>query len=207
MPQSIDNRFLRQQKATQEQIGIVIPQNALLKPEIRSKITGIVNEDSSVPTSPPHKFSFHYINWPVDNRLLEDDATIDNGVYEFYFRDAVIGVFDLPAFQDDEFCWSFSSTCQIYVVVALKIGETFDVSFDEELVDAYHITKYHFPSGVPNSGYGEYAIHLTIDGLNTKGFRIVSSFEPQSKQTKSRLPFFFGFRVFGKSKGDEEYPI
>jgi hypothetical protein len=89
----------------------------------------------------------------------------------------------------------------------LRIGETFDVEFEEELEQAYHVTKYQFPSGVPDSGYGQYAIHLSIDGLSGQGFRIVSAYEPQSKRANSRLPFFFGFRVYGKAKNDTEYPL
>lgn len=43
-----------------------------------------------------------------------------------------------------------------------------------------------------------------MDGL---GFRVVSAFEPQSKRTSSRLPFFVGFRIFGSAEYDEEYPV
>jgi len=69
------------------------------------------------------------------------------------------------------------------------------------------VTQHHFPSGVSDSGYGEYAIHIATDALTPLGFRILSAYEPQSKRTNSRLPFFFGFRVFGRAKGDVEFPL
>jgi hypothetical protein len=206
MPKTVDPRFLRQRATTSEKIGVVIPSNATMKPELAKRIDSL-GIDVGKPTDPPHTFSFHYIDYPLDESFLEDGATVDSGIYEFTLRDAVISVFDLPAFQDDEFSWSFSTTRQIEVLAALRVGETFDVDFEEELDEAYHVTKHHFPSGVPNSGYSEYAIHLGIDGLSGQGFRVVSAYEPQSKRTSSRLPFFFGFRVFGRAKNDEEYPV
>lgn len=206
MSKTLDPRFYRQRATTSEKIGVVIPGNAMMKPELAKRIDSL-GIDVGAPTDPPHKFSFHYIDYPVDESLLKDGAIVDSGVYEFPLRDAVIGVFHLPALQDDEFSWSFSTTHQVEVLTALRVGETFDVDFEEQLKEAYHVTKHHFPSGAPNSGYGDYAIHLSIDGLNGQGFRVVSAYEPQSKRTDSRLPFFFGFRVFGKARNDEEYPI
>lgn len=208
MPIQPDQRFVRQSVSLSEKVGLVIPWNAKMIPGLRETLVKRLGTAGlPPPTEPPHAFSFHYIDSPLDDSMLDDGATINNGIYEFLVRDAVIGVFDLPAFQDDEFCWSFSSTSQINVLAAVKIGETIDVAFDHEFDQVFHLTKYHFPSGVPDSGYGEYPVHLAIDGLNPKGFRIVSSYEPQAKRTQSRLPFFFGFRIFGKAKGDPEYPV
>jgi hypothetical protein len=206
MPKAVDTRFLRQRAVPLQRIGVVIPGNATMKPDLAERVNNL-GLDLGKPTEPPHSFSFHYIDYPPDESLLEDGAIVDSGVYKFTMRDAVIGVFDLPALQDDEFSWSFSTTSQIDVLAALRVGETFDVDFEKELEEAYHITKYHFPSGIPDSGYGEYAIHLSVDGLNGQGFRVVSAYEPQSKRTSSRLPFFFGFRAFGRSRNDPEYPI
>lgn len=202
MPKLEDSRFLRQRAATKDKIGVVIPSNATMKPELAELISNV-----GKPTEPPYSFSFHYMDYPLDDSLLKDGATVDNNVYEFTVRDALIGVFDLPALESNEFSWSFSTTSQIDVLTALRVGETFDVDFEEELEDAYHATRYHVPPSVPDSGYGEYAFHLSVDGLDAQGLRVVSAYEPQSKRTNSRLPFFMGFRVFGRSSNDQEYPV
>jgi hypothetical protein len=60
---------------------------------------------------------------------------------------------------------------------------------------------------VPDSGYGNYAVHLMVDGLRPDRFRIVSAFEPHAERTRSRLPFFFGFRVYGRAAADEAFPL
>jgi hypothetical protein len=115
MPKSVDPRFLRERTAALGRIGIVVPENATMEPEIEERLrspelrrqlnsVGIeMDPDIGRPTKPPSKFSFHYIPYPPDASLLEDGATLDNGIYKFAFRDAVIGVFDLPLLQDDEF--------------------------------------------------------------------------------------------------------
>lgn len=206
MPKSIDPRFLRQRSTAPNKIGLVIPESATMKPELEERLNAQL-ESLGIDIGESTGFSFHYIDYPPDESLFADGATIDTGIYEFTVRDAVISIFDRPAFEADEFSWSFSTTSQVDVLAALRIGETFDVDFEEELEEAYHVVRYHFPSGVPNSGYGEYAIHLGIDPLSSQGFRIVSAYEPQSKRTDLRLPFFFGFRVFGKSKEDQRYPV
>ncbi len=112
MPKSVDPRFLRQRATTPEKIGIVIPGNATMKPELAKRINSL-GIDVGKPTDPPHAFSFHYIDYPPNKSLLDDGATEDSGIYEFTVRDAVTGVFDLPALQDDEFSWSFSTTRQL----------------------------------------------------------------------------------------------
>jgi hypothetical protein len=186
VPFEFDSTFSRQRSAEPSQIGLVIPQ-----------------------TAQPGVFihQFHYVKWPVDPSLLTDDAVIDTGSYTIKVRDAVVGVFDLARWAHYDFCWSFSSNAQRDVLAALRIGQTFDVQFDEPLEEAFHVIRYHFPSGVPNSGYGEYAVHLGVDPPRPDRLRIVSSFEPQSRRTESRLPFFFGFRVFGMAVGSERPPV
>lgn len=212
MPRTIDPRFLRQRITTPNRIGLVIPDNATMKPELEERFNAAKEYFSNLSGIDPGEptgisYSYHYIDYPPDEALFADGATIDTGIYEFTVRDAIIGVFDQPAFEGNDFYWSFPTTSQVDVLAALRIGETFDVDFEEELEEAYHVVRYHFPSGVPDSGYGEYAVHLGIDPLSRQGFRVVSAYEPQSKRTNSRLPFFFGFRVFGKSKEDQGYPV
>jgi hypothetical protein len=184
----------------------VIPATAELSPALSGDARRIT-EALGPPTAEPGKFSFHYVAWPADQSLLTDQAVIDTGIYTFKVKDAVVGVFDLARWAHDEFSWSFSTNAQRDVLAALRIGQTFDVQFAEPLEEAFHVLRYHFPSGVPNSGYGEYAVHLGVDPARPDGLRIVSSFEPQSKRTESRLPFFFGFRVFGTASGSEPPPV
>jgi hypothetical protein len=203
-----DVEFVRQAIPTYEYIGMVIPPDAKMLPDIEQAISErIPGFKPSPPTEPPTGFTFHYNEAPFDRSLLQDGAVTNNGIYEFEVRDAVLGVFDLPAFQDDEFSWSFSSTSQIAVIAAVKIGETIDVEFHTPFDRVFHVTKYHFPPGISHSGYGKYSIHLTSDALTRNGFRIVSSYEPNSPITDSRLPFFFGFRVYGRFRDDPEFPI
>jgi hypothetical protein len=186
VPFYFDSTFSRQRSAEPTHIGLVIPQ-----------------------TSEPGVFihQFEYVKWPVDPSLLTDDAAIDTGGYTFKVRDAVVGVFGLARWAHFDFCWSFSSNAQRDILAALRIGQTFDIQFDEPLEEAFHVIRYHVRPGVPNSGYGEYAVHLGLDPPRPDGLRIVSSFEPQSERTESRLPFFFGFRVFGTAVGNERPPV
>jgi hypothetical protein len=177
-----------------------------MKPELAARLQHL-GLTVDPPSEPPNRFSFHYVESPIEGSLLEDGVTIDSGVYEFSVRDAVLGVFDLPVFENQEFYWSFSSDCWLDILVAAKIGETLDIVLKQPFKDVFHVRKSHFPSGVPDCGYGEYAVHLTIDSLGPEWFRVVSSFEPQSKRTSSRLPFFFGFRVYGKRTTDPVHPI
>ncbi|MDQ2881396.1 MAG: hypothetical protein M3Y48_09200 [Actinomycetota bacterium] len=177
-----------------------------MKPELVARLQHL-DLTADPPSEPPNRFSFHYVGSPIEGSLLEDRAAIDSGVYEFSVRDAVLGVFDLPVFENQEFYWSFSSDCWVDILVAAKIGETLDIVLERPFKDVFYVRKYHFPSGVPDCGYGEYAVHLTIDSLRPEWFRVVSSFEPQSKRTSSRLPFFFGFRVYGRPTTGPGYPI
>lgn len=206
MPFAFEPTFTRQRAAERRQIGLVIPANAKIKTTLPEQLRRTIDKVGP-PTVLPGKFGFHYIDWPPDQSVLADEAEVDSGVYTFKVKDAVIGVFDLARWGHQEFCWSFSSNAQRDVLAALRIGETFDVLFDEPLEEAFHVLQYHFPSGVPNSGYGEYAVHLAVDPPRSDGFRIVSAFEPQSRRTESRLPFFFGFRVFGTAVGSDPLPV
>jgi hypothetical protein len=195
--------FIRQRVISSEKIGIAIPQSATIFPEFRQfliRTTGIAD-------LPPNNFLFHYLDLPLTDLQLDDGDIITTSAYKFLIRDAAIRVFDLLALWDDEFCWSFCSTSQIIVLVAVKIGETIDVRFDEEFERVFHVKIYNMSSGVPNSGHGQYAVDLAVHALNSQGFRVISSYEPQSSRTQSRLPFLFGFRVFGRMKGDPEFPV
>lgn len=206
MPLKFDNQFFRCRSNLPRQVGIVIPPNATMKSDVRQRLES-QNFPIQAATEPPHRFSFHYLNFPLDPNLLEDEAVIDNGIYEFSVKDSVLAVFKQNFYEANEFCWAFSTPTQTDVVAALSIGETIDIALDPELKFANHIIKYHFPSGVPDSGYGEYAFHVQIDGLSGDGFRIVSAYEPDSNKTNSRLPFFMGFRVFGVAKDDCDFPV
>jgi len=147
------------------------------------------------------------VDAPLPPEKLIDGATLCNGVYEYTVRDAVLGVFEQPFFADLSLCLAFSNPPQIDVLAALRIGQTMDVLFNSKLDQAAHVTKFHFPSGVPSCGYGNYPFHVEIAGLNPNGFRIVSSFEPQGPSTDSRLPFFMGFRVFGRLEAQPQLPV
>jgi hypothetical protein len=205
VPFHFEPAFTRQGKTEPTQVGLVIPASAELSPALPETVRRIV-ETHGPPTVTPNKFGFHYVPWPVDPSLLVDAATIDTGTYTFKVKDAVVGVFELARWAHQEFCWSFSSNSQRDILAALRIGQTFDVRLDEPLEEAFYVLKYHFPSGVPNSGFGDYAVHLGVDS-RPDGLRIVSAFEPESKRTESRLPFFFGFRMFGTALGSEAAPV
>jgi len=208
MAVSPDTTFTRQSVASKEEIGVVVPANAEMLPSISRQLDAAIRE-GLVPESVKTRSgtSFHYLPVPFNNELLDNGARINTGVYEFAVRDSVIEVFDLVSFGFAEFCWAFSATTQLNVVAALKIGETLDVRFESPLQQAFHVSKYQFPPPLPDSGYGQYPVHVSIDGLSAEGFRVVSSYEPASKRTNSRLPFLFGFQVFGIGSTDQSFPV
>jgi hypothetical protein len=206
LPFTYEPTFTRQGHSETKAVGLVIPATASLS----GRLTGTARELAAAlgsPTVAPGAFSFHYVDWPADKALLQDDAFVDTGIYVFSVRDAVIGVFDLARWGHDQFCWAFASSAQRDVLAAVRVGQTLDVQFEVPLAEAFHVLTNHFPSGVPNSGYGDYAFHVSIDPPRPDGFRVLSSFEPQSQRTESRLPFFFGFRVFGTAAGAPPTPI
>ena len=206
MPFHIEPEFTRQRTPEPNRIGLIIPATARLSPQLAGNVRDVIEQERQQ-LAAPGRYSFHYVAWPPEATLLQNGAEVDTGLYTFSIKEAVIGVFDLAMWENDEFCWSFASTTQRDILAALCIGQTFDVAFDEPLAEAYHIIQYHFPSGVPNTGYGEYAVHLATDPPRSDGFRIVTAFEPQSQRTTSRLPFFFGFRVFGTAIGSNSLPV
>ncbi|HLA37687.1 MAG TPA: hypothetical protein VJZ02_04385 [Candidatus Brocadiales bacterium] len=201
-----EEEFTRQAIPTVKGVGLVIPENCRVKDSL-SETTKTVVKAIGQPTALPHKVSFHYIDYPVDDSILEDKVLIDNGIYEFYVKDAIVQTFDLQTFSNDEFCWSFATTDQLIVLAALNVGNSFDVKFNSPFKQVSHILKYHFPSGVENSGYGEYPIHVTVDSIRPDGFRVVSCYEPGSARAQSRLAFFFGFRIFGFRQGQDDIPL
>jgi len=207
MPFHFEPEFTRQRSPDASQIALVIPSTAQLSPKLTGHVRDMVAGQGPPSSLLPGRMSFHYVPWPPQEWLLRDGAMVDTQIYVFPVKDAVISVFDLVASQNDEFCWSFASSAQRDVLAALSIGQTFDVQFDDPLAEAFHVGRYHFPSGVPNSGYGKYAVHLANDPPRADGFRVTTSFEPDSLRTPSRLPFFFGFRVFGKGFGDAPLPV
>lgn len=206
MPFHFEEKFSRQAIPSVKKVGLVIPDNCKVKDSLPNNIKSLVGAIGQ-PTNPPHTFAFHYIDYPIDNDILEDNVLIDNGIYEFSMRDALIQTFDLQAFSNDEFCWSFATSDQLIVLTALDVGNSFDVKFDTRFEKVSYILKYHFPSGVENSGYGKYPIHVTVDSIRPDGFRVVSCYEPDSDRARSMLPFFFGFRVFGFRGRHDDIPI
>jgi hypothetical protein len=208
MPVRSETIFARQKVASKEQIGVVIPATAQMLPEVRRKLDAAIRSGLVPPAAESATSrSFHYLPVPFEIKLLADGARVNTGIYEFVMRDAVIEVFGLLSFTYDEFCWAFSSTQQIHVLAALRIGQTLDIRFEHPLERAYHVNRYHFPPPQSGSGYGQYAVHLSIDGLSGDGFRVVSSYEPQSQRSNSRLPFLFGFQVFGRQSADPPFPV
>lgn len=194
-------KFTRQAIPKLRKGGLVVPSNAAPLKSLPPRVALIAN--TLPPTVPPNTFSFHYVDYPFIKDLFDDGKIIDNGVYEFTVKDAVMGVYDLQAFENDEFCWSFATTDQTIVLAVLKIGETFDVKIKRPFRSVLHISRYHFPPGIPDSGYGRFPIHISTDTPRNTWFRITTSYEPGSKKTESRLPFFFGFRLFGFSHQDK----
>lgn len=196
MPIKFQPRFTRQMIPKIKKGGLVIPASAEPLASLPENVLSYIN---SQPPRPANSFSFHYINYPFTEDIFEDGHKINDGIYEFLLKDAVIAVYDLHSFQNDEFCWSFATTHQTVVLSALNIGKMFDVKLAQPFKKILHISKYHFPSGVPDSGYGQHALHLSVDYSTSqeKGFRILSSYEVGANKTDSRLPFFFGFRVYG----------
>lgn len=213
MPKNNDKTFIRQHSPPSKNVALVIPPTAIMNEDLIRNMPPnlpdhVKNAIKQAPTDASNgRFSFSYVDAPINTKLLEDGAIHDDGVYSYPFRDAALGVFNLAAFSNDEFVWSFASSAQVCVLAAVKMGETSDVTFNTPLQEVLHVSKSYFPSGLSDTGYGTYPVHLCVDGLNPKGFRIVSSFEPEARRTNSRLPFFFGFRVFGKIKTDIEQPI
>jgi hypothetical protein len=205
MPIKFEPRFTRQAIPKTKRGGLVVPANAQFLPSLSTTVASIVGS-MPPPTSRPNSFHFHYINYPFSKHIFEDGQKLNNGIYEFLLKDALIGVYDLQSFQDDEFCWSFATTDQAVILAALNIGETFDVKLKKPYKRILHISKYHFPPGVPNSGYGKYPIHVSVDEPRENGFRITTSYEPGSTKIMSRLPFFFGFRIYG-FRNEDKRPI
>lgn len=202
----VDRRFFRCKSELPQKVGLVVPSSAKMRPELAAslKAMGIPIEPAS---EPPRRFTFHYVDSPFPPQYLEDAANIDTGVYRFLVRDGVLAVFDQPFSQINEFAWAFSTTTQTDVVAALKIGETMEVKFDTPLGAAENVVRFHFSCGVADSGYGEYGFRAQVDGLSAEGFQVVSSFEPGSKTTGSRLPFFMGFRIFGRRISADGRPL
>src|SRR6266850_40607 len=164
MAKQPDQCFIRQRVISSEKIGIAIPQSATIFPEYRQLLITM----TGVADPPPNSFLFHYLDLPLDDQQLDDGAMIATHTHEFLVRDAAIRVFDLLASWDDEFCWSFCSTSQIIVIVAVKIGEMIDVRFDQEFERVFHVKLYNMSSGVPNSGHGQYAVDLAVHNLNER---------------------------------------
>lgn len=202
MPRRPEPRFTRQAIPKIKRGGLVVPSSARpssAAPEFM--VTDI--RSNPPPTAPPNSFTLWDIDYPFDRKIFMDGATIDTGVYEFSVKDSLIGVYDMLTFQDDEFGWSLATTDQTVILAALNIGETFDVKLKRPYEKILHVMKYHFPpTGVPNSGYGEFPIHLLVEKQFGDWLRITTSYEPGAEKTGSRLPFFFGFKVFGFRRSD-----
>jgi hypothetical protein len=177
--------FVRQSELLRHDVSLVIPQAC----------------------QPPSRFSFHYI--PQDNidRLLEDDAEIDTGFLTLKVSDGVLGLFETVSMSHNEFGWSFASSRVVDVLAAIRVGETLDIELERPFGEIYKITRSHFPPGIPDSGYGLFRVHICEDAVTPAGFRIVSSFEEGQVPTRSRLPFFFGFRVFGTDPNSASEPV
>ena len=205
MPVKFEPRFTRQAIPKTKKGGLVVPANAQPLPSLSTNVASVVGS-MPPPTNPPNSFHFHYIDYPFSKGMFEDYHRINNGIYEFLLKDALIGVYDLHSFQDNEFCWSYATTDQTVILAALNIGETFDVKLKKPYKRILHISKYHFPPGVPNSGYSQYPIHVSVDEPRDNWFRITTSYEPGSTKSMSRLPFFFGFRLYG-FRNEDKRPI
>lgn len=201
----VDKTFFRCRTDVPCKVGLVIPKEAVMHSNLADQMSKLGLQNVP-PTQPPTSFSFHYLDFPLLPEQLKDDATLDNGVYQFSIRDGVLAVFEQPFSAINEFCWAFSTTAQIDVLAALRVGETLRVEFDEKFDATEHVAKYHFPPGIPESGYGSYAFGTQV-GLQHSGLTIVSSYEPRSPRTSSRLPFFMGFRVFGRRESEVDLPL
>lgn len=169
----------------------------------RNLVSLFVPQDSN----PPHQVRYHYIPYDEAITLLDDGALVSDGIFEFLFKEGVLGLFQLTIEGHNEHAWNFVSTQVIDVLVAVKIGEVSYISFKEPFKKIYNVQKYRFPSGVQESGYGRYRFHVSEDLVSGKGFKVMSSFETGEVGTKSRLPFFFGFRCFGQQAETPNEPV
>lgn len=201
MPIKFQPRFTRQVIPKLRKGGLVVPQNATPLKTLSANAKQLAK--TMQPTIPPVTFSFHYVDYPFEKDLFDNGKVINNGIYEFAVKDAVLGVYDLQTFSDSEFCWSLATTDQTIVLAALKIGETFDVKIKRPFKRVLHISRFHFPPGIAGSGYEQYKIHISNDIPRKEWFRITTSYEPESERTESRLPFFFGFKLFGFRRQDK----
>jgi len=181
----MDSAFIRQMEVDRNEISLLIPQTS----------------------QPPSRFSFYYVPQHQIEELLKDGSEVATGTLSFKARDGVLGLFETVSMSHSEFGWSFASSRVLAVLAAIKIGETIDVKFDRRFEEIYRISKSHFPPGIPDSGYSTYRIHVCEDVVRPDGFRIVSSFEEGQEPIKSRLPFFFGFRIFGRDLDGAPEPI
>lgn len=196
MPIKFEPRFTRQAIPKIKKGCLVVPGNAQPCQGLPANVATLVGPHP-LPTESPHSFRFHYVDYPFRKDVFENDCKISDGIYEFLFKDALLGVYDLQSFQDDEFCWSFATTDQTIVIAALNVGETFDVKLKKPFKKILHISKYHFPPEVPNNEYGQFPIHVSVDQPQADWFRIVTAYEPGAKKSNSRLPFIFGFKIYG----------
>ena len=166
-----------------------------------SLVSEIILSEDQVSTS------FHHISGPLDSDFLKDGKLITDGVRDFSVRNAVLNVFQLSDYSKDELSMSFVSQSQTDILVALKIGEVFYVELEDEYEEIFVMKRYCFPSGIRNSGYGEYTFLFSEEQVNGKMIIITSSYRGESKRTDSRLPFFIGLKLFGRKAKDRRFPV
>lgn len=159
-------------------------------------------------SNPPFSMTYHHESLEEMMILLEDQKTVNAGIDNstFLVKDGVLGLFKSLASMSES-GWSFASSNVVDVLAAVRIGEVLDIQFDTPFSEVFNIERYHFPSGVPDSGYGQFRFHIKEDVVTSTGFKIISSFEVDQEPTSSRLPFFLGFRVYGRKLEEDIEPV
>lgn len=189
-------RFTRQAIPKIKKGCLVVPDSAQPCPTLPDKVSKFVS-NSPPPTNVPHSFRFHYIDHPFEKDVFENNFKLSDGIYEFSFKEALLGVYDLQSFQNNEFCWSFATTDQTVVLAALKVGEKFDVKLKKPFKKILKILKINFHLGHPYCRFGQSPIHVSIEQTHTDWFRIISAYEPGQKKGNSSNRFVSAFRIFG----------
>ncbi len=144
-----------------------------------------------------------YISTPFPKKIFEDGYILKNGVYQRSLKDAVLDIYNLQSLKNDVFIWSFASTDQLFILAALRIGETFHLKLRYPFKKVSHISKTYSNWGMPIPDYGQYPFHVTVDNITGKSFDVITSWKAKKPRSQSRLPFIMCFQVFGFRKSNK----
>lgn len=188
MPFNFTDKFSRQLLLRKKQWTICIPGNAKLLPPY----------DRYQPQPSSENFRSYGYSDPISDTDLQNNEKIKLNSHEFDLIDSMPTLAEELVNPDSHACYEFASPNQMLVLAAVKIGETLDVKLQVQFDKVNHMQKYSIPPGIPDSGYGQYPVHICSELTDKKDLRIVSSFEENTTHTTSRLPFFYVFRIYGQ---------